>query len=533
MASAVAQTNQPPSAPWISDQRDGTYRNPVLFADYSDPDVVRLGGDFYLTASSFNCVPGLPILHSRDLVNWKLIGHAIQDLPPRFDTVQHGNGVWAPCFRHHNGVFYIYYGDPDDGIYVLTTTNPAGKWSQPTLVMAGKGLIDPTPLWDEDGSVYLLHAWARSRSGINNILTLHKLTPDGKHVTDEGTVIINGNNLSGYRTLEGPKFYKRNGWYYIFAPAGGVAEGWQSVFRSRSIYGPYEDRVVLEQGSTRINGPHQGGWVELESGENWFLHFQDRGAYGRVVHMNPVRWINDWPCMGLDFDGNGIGEPVAVYAKPNVGRTFPVEVPVTGDEFSGTQPSLAWQWAANPKPGWSSLNARPGWLRLYAIPQPDGATTNLWLVPNQLLQKFPAPAFQATAKLEFAPQTDSDTVSLIVIGCDYAALRVSQAADGLLVARITCRDADGKAPEISEEAANVPKGPLWLRASVEPGAMCSFSYSTDGEQFRTLGTPFRAREGRWIGAKFGLVCLGSGGHADFDWVRIEPSVREESGKQFP
>ena len=520
VASAVAQTNPPPPAPWIPDQLDGTYRNPVLFADYSDPDVIRVGDDFYMTASSFNCVPGLPILHSKDLVNWQLIGHAIQELPPRFDTVQHGNGVWAPCLRFHDGTFCIYYGDPDAGIFVVSARTVAGPWTEPAPVKAGKGVIDPTALWDDDGTAYLLHAWARSRAGKNNILTLHKLTADGNRVTDEGTVIVNANALPRYRTLEGPKLYKRNGWYYVFAPAGGVREGWQSVFRSRNISGPYEDRIVLEQGSTDINGPHQGGWVELQSGEHWFVHFQDRGAYGRVVHLNPVRWVNDWPCMGLDFDGNGIGEPVTVYQKPNLGRSFPIAAPETGDEFSGAKPGLQWQWPANPKPGWWTMNARPGWLRLYAIPQPSDATNNLWLVPNQLLQKFPAPAFQATAKLEFAPRTDSDTVSLIVIGCDYAGLRVGQAADGFVVARVTCHNADRNPAETTEENATVPEGPLWLRASVDPGAMCSFSYSTDGEQFRTLGTPFRACEGRWIGARVGLVCLGNGGHADLDWFRI-------------
>lgn len=525
--SAVAQPNHPSSAPWISDQLDGTCRNPVLFADYSDPDAIRVGDDFYLTASSFNCVPGLPILHSKDLVNWQLMGHAIQELPPRFDTVQHGNGVWAPCLRFRNGVFHIYYGDPDEGIFVLTAQEPTGPWSQPALVKAGKGLIDPTPLWDDDGTGYLLHAWARSRSGKCNILTLHTLTPDGKCDTDDGTVIINGNDLPGCHTLEGPKFYKRNGWYYIFAPAGGVRDGWQSVFRSRNIRGPYEHRIVLEQGSTDINGPHQGGWVELEKGENWFLHFQDCGAYGRVVHLNPVHWIDDWPRMGLDFDDNGIGEPVSIVKKPNVGRTFPVAAPKTGDEFNGTKPGLAWQWPANPKSGWWTMNARPGWLRLYSIPRPAEATNNLWLAPNQLLQKFPAPTFQATAKLEFAPQTESDEVNLMVMGEDYAGLRVRRTADGLTVARITCLNAAQNSAERTEETAMIPEGTLWLRVSGKRGAMCVFSYSSNGLQFRTLGTPFPAREGRWIGAKLGLLCLGDGGHADFDWFRIEPLINDD------
>jgi pectate lyase len=250
----------PPSlrAPWVPDRGDGSYANPVIYADYSDPDVVRVGDEYFLVSSSMNTVPGLPILRSRDLVNWRLVGHALQRLVPEaaFSAVQPGKGVWAPSIRHHDGRFWIYWGDPDSGIYVVTASNAGGPWSAPVLVEAGKGLIDPCPLWDDDGKVYLVHAWARSRAGFANVLTLHRLTPDGLKTADEGTVIIDGDKISGYRTLEGPKFYKRAGHYWIFAPAGGVKQGWQSVFRSRTIDGPYEDRIVLEQGKTDINGPH-------------------------------------------------------------------------------------------------------------------------------------------------------------------------------------------------------------------------------------------------------------------------------------
>src|SRR3972149_827769 len=155
--------------PWVADQGDGTYRNPVLFADYSDPDAVRVGDDFYMPASSFNCVPGLPILHSRDLVNWRLIGHAIQQLPKRFDAVQHGNGLWAPSIRYHDGDFWIFVGDPDWGILMTRAVDPAGPWEPLHLVKAGQGLIDPCPLWDGD-QAYLVHAFAKSRAGKNSIL---------------------------------------------------------------------------------------------------------------------------------------------------------------------------------------------------------------------------------------------------------------------------------------------------------------------------------------------------------------------------
>ena len=322
------------SQTWISDLGNGKYRNPVLNADYSDPDVCRVGDDYYMTASSFNCVPGLPILHSKDLVNWKLIGHAIQRLEPQdvFSTMQHGNGVWAPAIRFHNDEFYIYYGDPDYGIFVVKTKNPVGKWSDPELVKAGKGLIDPCPLWDDDGRVYLVHAYAGSRAGIKSILAVTELNAEGNKAISPSRTVYDGHAVDP--TIEGAKFYKRNGDYYIFAPAGGVATGWQVVLKSKNVYGPYERKVVLAQGKSPINGPHQGAWVETPAGENWFFHFQDKGAYGRVVHLQPMIWKdNGFPVIGIDKDGDGIGEPVLEYKKPKVSGTFPVQTPAESDEF--------------------------------------------------------------------------------------------------------------------------------------------------------------------------------------------------------
>ncbi len=298
---------KPVSKSHIADQGDGTFINPVLHADYSDPDVIRVGTGYFMVSSSFNCVPGLPVLYSNDLVNWELIGHALHRLEygKEFDTPQHGKGVWAPCIRYRNGEFYIYFPDPDHGIFLTKATHPAGPWSEPLLVAGGKGLIDPSPLWDEDGNAYLVYAFAGSRAGIKNVLMVDRMDPDGTRLAGQPVMVFDG--AGEHPTLEGPKFYKRNGWYYIFAPAGGVTRGWQLVFRSRNVFGPYEVRKVMEQGSTAINGPHQGGWVNTPSGEYWFLHFQDKEAYGRVVHLNPMQWIDYWPVIGIYTDGDGCG----------------------------------------------------------------------------------------------------------------------------------------------------------------------------------------------------------------------------------
>ncbi len=273
---------------WVADLGNGNYKNPILNADYSDPDAIRVGDDFFMVASSFDAVPGLPVLHSKDLVNWTILTHALKRQPPfeHFEKTQHGNGVWAPSIRYHNDEFYIYYPDPDFGIYLTKAKKAEGPWSEPVLIENGKGLIDPCPLWDEDGKVYLVYAYAGSRAGIKSVIAVKKLNTEGIKTLDEGVIVYDGHENDP--TIEGPKFYKRNGYYYIFAPAGGVPTGWQLVLRSKNIYGPYERKVVMDQGKSPVNGPHQGAWVDTQTGEDWFLHFQDKEAYGRVVHLQPM-----------------------------------------------------------------------------------------------------------------------------------------------------------------------------------------------------------------------------------------------------
>lgn len=523
---SYAQENQAVSEVWVADQGDGTYQNPVLHADYSDPDICRAGNDFYMTASSFNCTPGLPVLHSKDLVNWKLIGHALDQVLPfdHFSVPQHGNGVWAPAIRYHEGAFYIFWGDPDFGIYRVKAEDPAGPWEEPVLVEEGKGLIDPCPLWDEDGNAYLVHAYAGSRASIKSLLVVKKMDSEATRTLDAGKLVFDGHEV--HPTVEGPKFYKRNGYYYIFAPAGGVTEGWQLVLRSRNVYGPYEERVVLEQGKTPVNGPHQGGWVELESGESWFMHFQDKAAYGRIVHLQPMRWEDDWPLMGENQDEHGKGQPVLSYKKPDVGQEYPVVTPAESDDFSGTDLGLQWQWHANPKATWAFANPAEGKLRLFTDKLPEGSK-NLWEAPNLLLQKFPAESFTATTSLTFHPNEDleNERTGLLVMGMSYAYLGLQSKADGLYLVYTVCEDAEHGRPEQEEVVAKLDGTPVQLRVQVEPGAVCRFSYSTDGKNFTEAGGPFQAEPGKWIGAKVGIFCTrtdktNDSGYADFDYFSI-------------
>jgi beta-xylosidase len=366
---------------WVADNGDGTFKNPILHADYSDPDAIRVGDDYYLVSSSFNVAPGLPILHSKDLVNWTIIGHVFQRQSPQeiFNKPQHGNGVWAPAIRYHEGAFYIFYPDPDLGIYMTKASNPAGPWTDPLLIKEAKSWIDPCPLWDENGKAYLVSALAASRSGVKSIVVVSRMSPDGTKLLDEGVMVFDGHDK--HPTVEGPKFYQRNGYYYIFAPAGGVEDGWQLVLRSKQIYGPYQERIVLARGPTQINGPHQGAWVDTQTGEDWFIHFQDTGAYGRVVHLQPLHWTADWPVIGVDPDGDGTGQPVLSYKKPNVGKSWPVATPRESDEFDGNELGLQWQWHANPGTNWAFPAGGLGFLRLFNLPLPDGFR-NFWDTPN-------------------------------------------------------------------------------------------------------------------------------------------------------
>ena len=531
---------------WISDNGNGTYTNPILHADYSDPDVIRVGDDYYMTASSFNRVPGLPILHSKDLVNWKIIANVFIQQPPydRFNKVQHGGGVWAPSIRYHNKDFFIYYPDPDEGIYVVKAKAITGPWSDPFLVKKAKGWIDPCPFWDEDGQAYLVNGIAASRSGIKSILILNRMSVDGTKLLDGGAMLFDGHDKNP--TVEGPKLYKRNGYYYIFAPAGGVGQGWQLTLRSKNIDGPYEAKTVLEKGASNTNGPHQGAWVETQTGESWFLHFQDKDAYGRIVHLEPMKWKNDWPIIGIDKDGNGIGEPVDSYKKPNVGKKYPIQTPQESDEFNENKLGLQWQWEANPQNNfYLPAGKNYGFIRLFNVPVPD-SLNNFWMVPNLLTQKFPAPNFTAITKLTFIARTENEETGLIVSGIDYAYISLKKIAKGLVVSQTKCIDAEHGKPEIKTSEILVNSNTIYFKVEVRNvlltdsdfslfntaenskwgNAKCIFSYSIDGKNFTSIGEPFAAKKGKWIGSTVGLFAIRKGityetGYADVDWFRIE------------
>lgn len=523
---------------WNGDLGNGKYKNPILHVDYSDPDVCVGKDGYYMTASSFNSSPGLPILHSNDLVNWKLIGYALQNQVPveHFQTVRHGDGVWAPSIRYHKGEYYIYWGDPDFGIYMVKTKDPAGTWEDPVLVKAGKGYIDTCPFWDADGKAYLSYAFAGSRASVKTVLMLSEMTPDGTKLLGNPAMVFDGHN--GHTTVEGSKMYKREGYYWIMAPAGGVKPGWQLAMRSKNVWGPYDSKIVLHQGDSKMNGPHQGGYVETPNGDGWFIHFQDRWAFGRIVNLQPVTWKDGWPIMGKDTNKDGIGEPVMEWTKPNVGKSYPATPLVSSDEFNGHQYGLQWQWQANQNPdkqwGWSSANL--GFMRLNCIPRDEDIKT-MWMMPNLFLQKFPGDNFTATTKLSFEnnPDAKESSSGLIVFGEDYSYIAIEQDTVGKLklVQRLMKDARTSKNSETEVASIAIDKKQLYFRAKVEMvqnvepfDAKVTFYYSTDGKTFKAFGKSFQPRAGRWVGAKIGLFATGTknisdSSYADYDWFRVD------------
>lgn len=515
--------------------QNATYHNPIIHADYSDPDVCRKGKDYYLTASSFSCTPGLPILHSQDLVHWELINYALEKVEPEefYNDARPGQGVWAPSIRLHKDTFYITWGDPDFGLWMVKATDPRGKWSKPVLIKEGKdaGLEDCCPLWDDDGKTYLSHAYAGSRSGLKSIIAVCEID---KAITKAETsrLVFDGHVTDP--TIEGTKFYKRNGYYYIFCPAGGVATGWQTVLRSKSPWGLYERRTVMAQGNSPINGPHQGAWVTTPEGEDWFLHFQDVETVGRIIHLQPMKWVNDWPVIGIDPDGDGCGEPVIDYRVPKSKRATEYTLNYS-DEFNSSSLALQWQWMANSKSTWCFPDSLNGVLRLFSAytdtvtrVEPFNKIVNLWNTPNLLAEKINGDHFVATTKLTVHPdpRRAGERFSFVIYGEDYATLTIENTTAGLLLKQITCLKARKEGLEQVQEQVQIPNAPIYLRILFRNGEDCSFAYSTDGVNFTPIGKDFKAKPGRWIGAKLGYVAQrpvknNDGGWMDIDWLRID------------
>ncbi len=520
---------------WKSDLGDGTYKNPILYADYSDPDVIRVGNYFYMTASSFNYTPGLPILVSKDLVNWELKNYAVMNIA--YDTYQkpaHAKGIWAPALRYHDRKFRIYYGMPDEGIFMIHAEDPLGTWSEPKLILEGKGYIDPCPFWDEDGTAYVIHAYAKSRIGFKSILGIFPMSPDGSKAIGEDKFIYDGTKTQP--TIEGPKVYKREGWYYIFAPAGGVKAGWQTVLRSRNIRGPYEEKIVLRQGDTKINGPHQGGLVDTPGGGEWFIHFQDRGPYGRIVHLQPVQWAGGWPVIGVNPDADGCGEPCLIHQKPGGLPDMEPAYLQASDDFHSAKPALQWQWLGNHYPSFYSLTANEGHLRLYSLNPSGRIPVTLWNSSNVITQKIICPSFEAEIRMNIQGLQDEEQAGCVILGGQYAYLAVRKQRDTLT---LIYAESDGNGDDREENTVmdavltSDIKNIIFRLVLSEEGnrIITRMSYCLEGNSFTDTGHAFTPSDHTWVGAKIGLFSvaldtLPGHGYADFKYIKV--AAKEEA-----
>lgn len=502
------------------------YQNPILCADYSDPDIVRVGDDFFMVSSSFNHMPALPILHSTDLVSWKIINHVFNALPlAGFHEYQPGKGVWAPSIRWHDNKLWVFFSTPDEGIFMCHTDDPWGAWSEPHCLQVAKGWIDPCPFWDDNGEAWLVHAFAHSRSGIKHKLQLFSMSPDGKQLQGEGRIIYDGS--CDQPTLEGPKVYKRGGWYYIFAPAGGVETGWETVLRAKSMQGPWEAKNVLFQGNTPVNGPHQGGWVELDDGECWFVHFQDAHLYGRIVHLQPMCWGDDgWPRIGEPLGENGEGQPVMRGPRPVSLPASRREKPQTSDDFANGKPGLQWQWQANPNPEWLLPGKQQLNLHCCGLPSLQ-EKNNVYWVPNLLLQKFPAWQFSAQTSLTLNAEKSGDAGGVIVYGERYASLLLENSHGRYRILWVTGWMSDaGIVSENRQAIAVIDDASCEMKIEVSLGGICRFAWRQNDSDWYPIAQPFAAGKGKWVGAKIGLLALSlestkSDGFCAFDHFALE------------
>jgi beta-xylosidase len=347
------------------------------------------------------------------------------------------------------------------------------------------------------------------------------MNSEGTKLLDDGVLVFDGR--INHPTIEGPKMYKRNGYYYIFAPAGGVPTGWQMEARSKNIYGPYEHKVVLHQGNTNVNGPHQGGLVDLDDGSSWFVHFQDADAYGRITHLQPAKWVDDWCKIGVDINNDKVGEPDSEYKKPIDG--YPAQVPVDDDDFDGDKLGLQWQWQAHEnKAAYEIADSR---LRLFSLPF-ESEKNILADTPHLLTQLIHYSDFDVTAKVG-VNLTEGDSFGLVITGGSYTGIRIEKANGKTFAKQVNyiLKKSDDTIEEVSECREIEDFTQIYLRLKVESPCVVTSYYSFDGNNWCEIGskTRFEVSKRSWVGGKTGIFSVNmtgknNGGYADFEYIRF-------------
>jgi beta-xylosidase len=508
-------SRQPVATPRLNAQthrKRSTYTNPVLPGDFSDLDAIRVGDDFYAISSTFQYSPGMVVLHSKDLVHWSYLGHVVENIAAldpelNWDRMgRAGRGIWAGSIREHAGRFVVYFGTPDQGIFMASAANPVGPWSAPKLILSAAGWDDPCPFWDEDGRAYLVATHFALERSNGKTYNIHLFAMD-----PEGDALIAGRDriLHESRGSEANKLYKIHGLYFHFftevRPEGRVV----IMERAKSLDGPWEERQVIHVRPRIDKEPNQGGLIELPTGKWYFLSHQGTGDWeGRAGVLLPVTWIDGWPIMGR-VGKDGIGNMVwtANAPIPFVEHSNGLAV---SDEFDGPQLKPAWDWNYQPNPALWSLSDRPGFLRLFAAPalHPD----DLRSVPDLLTQRALRSADStATVKIDLASMQDGQQAGLMHYAQHVCALAVTRKAQifGIGFAR---DNSYGAATPIAAKQ-------VWLRSNWGLDGVGRFSYSTDGVGFSPIGTPCKAGWAFYRGDRIGVYTTGSSGYVDLDAFR--------------
>jgi len=503
-----AITNTSLAQKFHSDNGDGTYTNPVIDADFPDPDVILVGDTYYMVTTTMFVFPGVPILRSKDLVNWEYCSNAVS----RFDfgncydldtCNRYGHGQWATSLKYHNGKFYLLFITLNEGGFMCTATKAEGPWQVTHLP---KGFYDPGLFFDDDGRIYVAQGY--NKISITEVDA--NLAPIGRD-----SLVYTGDIRRG---LEGSHVYKINGFYYLYCTYGG-RDGIQVALRSKNIYGPYEQKIVIRDTTRGVNfGIHQGALIKTQTGEWWTMLFVDSGPFGRFPSLQPVTWADGWPMVGVN------GKAVITYRKPNVGKTYPAKTLPTSDEFNTKVLGMQWGWNHNPDPSKWSLTQKPGYLRIAT----GKVVTGLRGARNTLTQR----AFTyysdslytvGVTKMDIGKMKDGDIAGLAMFQDPYAFIAVKQMNGSRYVIMVN----NGK----PVDSATINKSTIYLRTTASNSTgKASFGYSLDNKKFTPLGDQLSMRFNLSIftGNKFCLfnyATIETGGYVDFDWFRMAPANR--------
>lgn len=529
-SSLTANNTVPAQTGSWGDQGDGTYRNPILNADYPDVDIEQLGDTYYMISSAQHMSPGMVLLESKDIVNWKTIGHVWPNLfwSPEYNRDRmdgYKRGVWAGDLAYHDGTWYCYQIDFQHGLYMSSAKDIRGPWTEPHLMLEAEHWTDPAVFWDDEAKQAYLLCHAGKVNDLNQ-LKLYKMSWDGREILDEGKLIYEGAGA------EAAKIYRINGqWYIFFAQwfkpdprrpkVRGAAKNdrKQMAMRSKtdSIYGPYEAKVVFERGNGIIRSCSQGALIQAPDGSWWQTHqlIQNIKApfQGRPQMLEPVEWIDGWPMIGKDVDGDGIGEPIRHHEKPIKG--FPITAPPSDDEFDSSKLGFQWEWNHNPRDNHWSLKKRPGWLRLKAsVPVAEGG---FWKACNTLAQRMMGNTRgTAVAKFDLSGMKPGQKAGFVRYGGVYHLLGVNIEDNGTRRLFFDANGAVKKGPVIKADM-------FWVRTSNEKNR-AFYEFSTDGRNFKRFGQPFTVKFGLWTGDRLGFFCWNrkeETGYIDVDFFHYD------------